>query len=160
MLLEKWQVGICTSTYEEYFLSGTIPDLCESHDFNTVSNKDVVQNRIQTEQDVIIEEPEPQTNIVETPLPQEPETNTDLQNNQEAEEQDFSSQDTNNKPTENAVTNNVNTGNSLDTVTNEETSLPPPQNQTSNTVSNENSGQTDETTGIEDEEGLNNNVVN
>lgn len=159
MLLVKWQVGICTSTYEEYFLSGTIPDLCESHDFNTVSNKEVVQNRIQTEQDVIIEEPEPQANTVETPLPQAP-AETDSQNNQEIEEQDFSSQNTNNKPTENAVTNNVNTGNSLDTVTNEETSLPPPQNQTSNTVSNENSGQTDETTGIEDEEGLNNNVVN
>ena len=159
MLLVKWQVGICTSTYEEYFLSGTIPDLCESHDFNTVSNKEVVQNRIQTEQDVIIEEPEPQANTVETPLPQAP-AETDSQNNQEIEEKDFSSQNTNNKPTENAVTNNVNTGNSLDTVTNEETSLPPPQNQTSNTVSNENSGQTDETTGIEDEEGLNNNVVN
>ena len=159
MLLVKWQVGICTSTYEEYFLSGTIPDLCESHDFNTVSNKEVVQNRIQTEQDVIIEEPETQANTVETPLSQAP-AETDSQNNQEIEEQDFSSQNTNNKPTENAVTNNVNTGNSLDTVTNEETSLPPPQNQTSNTVSNENSGQTDETTGIEDEEGLNNNVVN
>ena len=113
MLLVKWQVGICTSTYEEYFLSGTIPDLCESHDFNTVSNKEVVQNRIQTEQDVIIEEPEPQANTVETPLPQAP-AETDSQNNQEIEEQDFSSQNTNNKPTENAVTNNVNTGNSLD----------------------------------------------
>lgn len=52
--------GKCKSTYEEYFLKGTIPGMCSIHSDGTSSyetNTDVVQPKIQTEQDVVIEEP-------------------------------------------------------------------------------------------------------
>lgn len=92
--------GICTDTYEEYFLKGTIPDVCTSHD-STGENTNVTQDRIQTEQDVVIEQPASQTDTVEE-TPVQPETS----DTEPVQNTTTTSQETN----ETEQTNNVNSG--------------------------------------------------
>ena len=53
--------GYCSETYEEYFLKGTVPSTCTTHSSGNTGEGTqtvIVQERIQTEQDVEIEETE------------------------------------------------------------------------------------------------------
>ena len=53
--------GYCSETYEEYFLKGTVPSTCAAHSSGNTGEGTqtvIVQERIQTEQDVEIEETE------------------------------------------------------------------------------------------------------
>lgn len=131
----KMASGICTDTYEEYFLKGTIPDICTSHDF-TGENTNVTQDRIQTEQDVVIEQPVPQTNTVEEEPTQLETQNTDsVQNTTTTNSETNESEETNNVNSGstnivNQPTNNVETNTSQSNTTTEQTNTAQSSNST------------------------------
>ena len=117
-LTGKVASGICDNTYEEYFLKGTIPDVCTSHDFSG-ENTNVVQDRIQTEQDVIIE---PATPTADDSSQSNTENqNTENQsNNLQTNEITNTSNETSNSvqntnTTNESVNDNINTGQNSNT---------------------------------------------
>ena len=61
--------GYCSETYEEYFLRGTIPSTCTTHSSGNTgegSTVTIIQEKIQTEQDVEIDETETTTQNTNT----------------------------------------------------------------------------------------------
>ena len=126
-LTGKMASGICSNTYEEYFLRGTIPDVCTSHDFSG-ENTNVVQDRIQTEQDVVIE---PATPVTDGSSQSNTENNntTNQSNNVQNSQTNTSNSTSNSAQNINESTNNTsntNTGQSTNT------------SESSNTTANEN----------------------
>ena len=126
-LTGKMASGICDNTYEEYFLRGTIPDVCTSHDFSG-ENTNVVQDRIQTEQDVIIEPVTPTAD-------DSSQSNTENQSNNSQNSQiTNTSNETSNSIQNTNTTTNESTNNTSNTNTGQSTNTP----ESSNTTANEN----------------------
>ena len=144
-LTGKVASGICDNTYEEYFLKGTIPDVCTSHDFSG-ENTNVVQDRIQTEQDVVIEPAVPVTD-------DSSQSNDENQNTENQSNNSQNSQTTNiSNETSNSVQNtNTSTNESVNNNSNTSTDQSTNTSQSSNTTVTENTT-TENTNNAEDSE--------
>ncbi len=149
----KMASGNCTSTYEEYFLKGTIPDLCTSHDLGdgtSGANTNVVQERIQTEQDVVIDEPAPQTDNDNQTVTQSQNTTSESTNTSVNHGTNTSGGTSGSGQNSNTSTNSV-TNSSSSTSSNENTTTSQPSNTTDvdNTTSDSSSDDSTETTSTE-----------
>lgn len=145
----------CSSTYDEYFLSGTVPEKCDIH----VGNKQKEENTAKPNNDSFDTTTKDDVDVIERPKTNENIQQNTTDNNKTTESQNKSEKnESNNTNTQNNINTNANNTNSTNTNLQNNVNSTGSGNNTTNNVNNTNTTSNNNITNTNSDN--DNNIVN